>query len=137
MAHDAKIVLTMAPAAEAEARAAFERALRYDPTGCLTMDEIMDGAACFAVLHRDRPVLHYALAIEGEHAWLRAGVGAMPGVDLVRAVLPAIEDQARLCGCRTLGLATKRPGLVRKMARQGYHVIGLYGAGVSMQKVIQ
>ena len=49
-----------------------------------------------------------------------AAAGRIPGVDLTRHVLPAIEDLARSLGCQSVRLHTMRKGLIRKTVRHGY-----------------
>lgn len=47
-----------------------------------------------------------------------AAGGALAGIDLTAAIMPHIEKQ--FFGCDAISLHTARPGLARKLARQGY-----------------
>lgn len=51
-------------------------------------------------------------------AWVTVGVGHLPGFDLTAGVMPLIEQQ--LAGVDVLNVRTMRPGLVKKLEKQGY-----------------
>lgn len=82
-----------------------------------------DRLACALVLRVD----HTAAGSEGV---IVAAAGGEPGVDLTRDVLPAVEQL--FSGVRAIRIHTARPGLMKKLARQGYQ-----GAEVVLTKVIQ
>lgn len=78
----------------------------------------------------------YALRVvensAGATAWVIGAAGSLPGVDLTRAILPAIESHAGARGCDALAITTKRPGLVRKLKAAGYEV-----ASVNLRKILK
>lgn len=60
----------------------------------------------------------FVLRIDGDEGVIVAAAGAVPGVDLVADVVPEIEGMFR--GVRRIRIHTSRPGMVKKLARQGY-----------------
>ena len=110
---------------DAEARAAYYRAMRFDTTGGLeTLDDLLAGAELFEVLDGESIVLRYALRID-ERPCGREGViviasGNLPGFKLVEAFTPIIERQ--LAGVHYVRVDTKRKALARKLIGQGYEL---------------
>jgi hypothetical protein len=107
------------------ALAAYARAYRHDTSGGLaSLEEILTGAEFFEVVHAGLVVLRYALRVEhkanGSEGVIVAASGAMRGVDLTAAMLPAVEHQ--FTAVRSIRCDTARPGLVGKMAAHGYAV---------------
>lgn len=49
-------------------------------------------------------------------------VGSSPDLDMTKIMMNAIESQAALIGADWISCQTVRPGLVRKLARQGFAV---------------
>ena len=106
-------------------------ARKYDPLGgAVTLPDVLRGARLYALLdHAWRPAAVYALRRSGAEMWATAAAGRWRGVDLVRTMLPFIEEQARQAGAIRVCVATKRRGLLRKLARAGYVDGGPYGIG--------
>jgi hypothetical protein len=81
-----------------------------------------EGAQLFEVIAEGGRVGFYLLRIDrsavGCEGVLVAGAGALQGVDLIATLIPIIEKQFR--GCAAMRVHTARPGLARKLARQGY-----------------
>jgi len=50
-----------------------------------------------------------------------AAGGSLPGIDLTAAIMPHIERM--FVGCEAIAVHTERPGLVRKLNRQGYRTV--------------
>lgn len=81
------------------------------------------GAQLFAVMGEGgRQVAAFLLRVDREAARtvgvvVSAG-GALDGVDLTALCLPQIEKM--FFGCDVIRMHTERPGLVRKLASQGY-----------------
>ncbi len=117
---------------------ALAHATGYSPLGNRSLDAIVQGAQLYAVLDGPEPVLWYALHVQGCLAWITGAVGRLPHVDLTRSLLPFIEDQARAANAKRIGCSTKRRGLIKKLAAQGYAVSGPCGPdGYSMEKTLQ
>lgn len=89
--------------------------------------------ALLAVLSDGVPCCYVVLGLHGPSCRVAAASGRLPGYDLTRTVMPAIERAA--AGCRAVVLQTARPGLVRKLARMGYTAIA-GGFGPDQQHVI-
>lgn len=123
--------LTVHPSNLAEARGLLARAqLRGDTTaGAASLDEMCSGGQVFMVRDSGAPVLAYVLAMRDHAAarvcWVQAAGGGVKGVDLTGAVLPCIERQARTHGAGQVAITTRRPGLIRKLKKQGYSVTGV------------
>lgn len=104
--------------------------------GMLTLEETCRNALCFRVEAGGEVVGAYALQIlehaAGPVAWIKAAGGRLPGGDLTASLLPAIEAQLALYGVRCMAIQTRRLGLVKKLARQGY-----FSSGVTMRKILE
>lgn len=110
-----------------EARTALMRAMSYDTMGGLQgLEAVIDGGTLFEVTDGPigAPVLHYVLKVaqrtHGREGIILAAAGALPGFDLTRDYLPAVEHQFRAEGCAAVVLHTRRPGLKAKLEMQGY-----------------
>lgn len=77
----------------------------------------------------------YGLSFHDGIAWINAATGQ--GQGMTEIGLHVIEHQARAVGCRVVGFATVRPGLVRRARRCGYVIDGQAGRGWNLSKVIQ
>lgn len=104
---------------------------RTDTTGgTASIGELCAGHPAFELRDsQGRAVGAYVLAIRDHAAarvaWVMAAGGAVPGVDLTGAVLPCVERQARTLGAGQVAITTRRPGLIRKLKKQGYSVTGV------------
>ena len=90
-------------------------------TGTATPSQMLAGSQLFDVLIDGEKVLTYGVEIqrlEKVIAWITIGVGRLNGVDLTAVVLPVIEHQ--LAEADVIAIRTMRPGLVRKLNKQGY-----------------
>ena len=115
------------------ARAAYAAAYRPDRRtggGLGSMDAAMCNAQLFEVVYCGAVVGRYALRTvdhaNGREIVVVAAAGGLPGVDLVASVLPNIEKQG--AGADRMTLRTRRPGLVRKLKKQGW-VLDAYCMG--------
>ena len=115
------------------ARAAYATAYRPDREtagGLGSMDEAMRGAQLFEVVVAGVVVARYALRQDhyenGSEIVIVAAAGGLPGVDLVASLVPTIERQGAIADRMTM--RTRRPGLVRKMKKQGW-VLDAYCMG--------
>lgn len=82
---------------------------------------MLERSQIFHVLIEGQHVLTYGVEIDqGEKtvAWVTLAVGSLPGFDLTAGILPLIEKQ--LAGADVIAVRTMRPGLVKKLAKQGY-----------------
>lgn len=109
------------------ARAAYAPAFaaRCDTTGGLgSMEAALTGAHLFDVVVMGATVARYAIKqiqrAHGVEAYIVAAVGNLPGHDLVRTLEPEIVERCKAVD--RLKLSTRRPGLVKKMIRQGWVV---------------
>lgn len=59
---------------------------------------------------------------QGRELVIMASAGHLPGVDLVRLVLPFMEQLAIEEECCSVAFFTSRSGLVKKTAAQGYQI---------------
>jgi hypothetical protein len=107
------------------ARAAYAKAFdaRRDTTGGLgDMEACLAAAKLFDVKVGGETVLRYALQQvnwpHGVEVCIVGAAGSLPGVDLVRAFLPYIENQCRTADCLTV--QTQRRGVVKKLRAQGW-----------------
>ncbi len=73
-------------------------------------DEELIGAIFWRVETGDR----------GQEFVIVAASGELPGVDLIRSVLPTFETMARRAGTAFIRVHTARPGLVRRLGSMGY-----------------
>lgn len=99
-------------------------------SGDFSAADMVKGSACFAVtLDTGESVGGYAVRVvdcdAGAVAWIMGAAGRLPGVDLVRETLPAIEWQLQSNGIDALSLTTERRGLIRKLTRAGYQVVSV------------
>ncbi len=92
----------------------------------------MRNAQLFEVVCCGVVVGRYALRTvdhaNGREMIIVAAAGGLPGVDLVASVLPNIEQQGVSVGADRLTMRTRRPGLVRKLKKQGW-VLDAYCMG--------
>ena len=119
------------------ARAAYAAAYRPDREtagGLGSMDEAMRGAQLFEVVVAGVVVARYALRQDhyenGSEIVIVAAAGGLPGVDLVASLVPTIERQGAIADRMTM--RTRRPGLVRKMKKQGW-VLDAYCMGKTIK----
>ena len=119
------------------ARAAYATAYRPDREtagGLGSMDEAMRGAQLFEVVVAGVVVARYALRQDhyenGSEIVIVAAAGGLPGVDLVASLVPTIERQGAIADRMTM--RTRRPGLVRKMKKQGW-VLDAYCMGKTIK----
>lgn len=110
---------------DAEARDAYARILRHDPSGGLqSVDDMLRGAQLFEVARDDVIVGRYALRVDGwangSEGVIAAASGHLPGVDFVATVLPVIHDQFARAGLDTVKVITARKALVNKLLQVGY-----------------
>ena len=119
------------------ARAAYAAAYRPDREtagGLGSMDEAMRGAQLFEVVVAGAVVVRYALRQDhyenGSEIVIVAAAGGLPGVDLVASLVPTIERQGAIADRMTM--RTRRPGLVRKMKKQGW-VLDAYCLGKTIK----
>lgn len=91
-----------------------------------TVRELVSGCRLYVVLNDLTPVAFFSMAIESGRAHVQAAVGKCRGVRLVESVLPAVEVIARACGAKSIGMATRRRGLVRVLKKLGYEGDGGY-----------
>lgn len=119
--------VTVRPCSAAEARAWLLRALRHDTTAgaCSQADHEADCAFGLVVDATGTPCGAYSLRQSGQTLWVMQAGGDLGGVDLVREVLPGIEQGARAAGLDQIAITTRRRGLVRKMQRAGYQITGI------------
>ncbi|HEY0877150.1 MAG TPA: hypothetical protein VGE10_01735 [Zeimonas sp.] len=103
-----------------EARDAFERVERWN-TRARPIAEQLEGCRLVEVLASERVVGRVALDRVDDVGCVVAAVGSMPGHRLV-AVLPAIETM--FGDVRAVEIETKRRGMVRALALQGYELAG-------------
>lgn len=116
-------VLTIRPAGFDDVRALLARAAqRGDHTGgALSIEEACAGSITWAVENQaGQVVMAYATRPDRGVCWITAAGGDAPGVDLVRSVLPVMERQARAMDCSQIAVTTRRPGLVRKLKKNGF-----------------
>lgn len=111
------------------ARAAYARAFGHkcDTTGGLgSLDAALAGASLFDVVAGGAVVARYALKLmqraNGIEMFVVAAVGAMPGADLVASIGPHIELQGAASGAACVTVNTRRRGLVKKLAAQGWRI---------------
>lgn len=95
--------------------------------GLSTALEQLQESDCFVVCNSSgEKAAYYALqAIDrpgGREVVIVAAAGTIPGADLVRSVIPYIEQQ--VSGAKALTVHTRRRGLVAKLAAQGFRVDG-------------
>ena len=107
-------------------RAFSDTVSRYDTSGGLvTLGELLHGAMACEVLEGETPVAWFAVRgfqhATAQECELIVAAGAA-SIDLTRHVLPYIEQQVSPADALTI--YTRRPGLVRKLQRQGYRIDG-------------
>lgn len=95
--------------------------------GLENIADVISGSHAYRVVKDGEEIGAYCLRGQtlphGVVAWLVAGQGRAPGIDLTRDLLPEIERQAQ--DADFLAIQTTRPGLVKKLAAQGYAVGGI------------
>lgn len=105
------------------------RALRFDTGGTGgQVDDLVRGCLVFELLDGDCVVGAFAVQAadysDGRVLTVTAA-GGLPGFDLVGAMDAWMTLQAAgPAGARALTCTTRRPGLVRKLQKAGYHVAG-------------
>lgn len=117
------------------ARAAYAAAYsaRCDTAGGLgSMDAGMLGAQLFEVVVSGAVVARYALRLDqhtnGVEMVVVAAAGGASGLDLTASIVPTIERQGQGAGADRVTLRTRRPGLVKKLKKQGW-VLDAYCMG--------
>lgn len=104
--------------------------------GTVTAAEICRAGTTFKVQAEGKTIAAYNLQMawhdNARVAWVMAAGGHNPRIDITATVTPAIEAQARAWGATEVALNTRRPGLIRKMKKQGFVV-----TSVTMRKKIQ
>lgn len=84
--------------------------------------QVRDGAQLFEVMHDGAVVAAFVLRVD-RLACRTVGVvvaagGGLAGVDLTALIMPYIERM--FYGCDAIAVHTERPGLARKLSRQGF-----------------
>lgn len=87
-----------------------------------TAEQMAEGCHVLDVLAHGRIVGAVAIQIIGQHATITAAAGDGDGGECTGAELDLIEDSLLRRGVTHLTIKTKRPGLVRQMARCGYDI---------------
>lgn len=90
-------------------------------TRSVPIAEQLDGCALVEVEHAGRVVGRVALDRAGDVGYIVAAVGSLPGVWLSH-LAPAVE--ALFGDVRAVEVETRRRGMVRQLARQGYRLTG-------------
>lgn len=94
----------------------------------VSLADMCDGSECYEVRADGKPVMHYILR-RVQHSngrfdgFIMAAEGRCAGVDLTGTMVPFMERQ--LADCDYIEVQTKRRGLGRKLARQGYELGGV------------
>lgn len=123
MAHDPQ-ELTLQPAQWGEAAELLLPGALAGASLANVRDQVESGrASLFHVLSADQVVAAFVLRVDqiegrGPEGVIVAAAGGADGVDLVASCVPHIERLFR--GVSRYRFHTARPGLLRKMARQGY-----------------
>lgn len=104
------------------------RAIPHDvhDSGC-TPGELAAGQAVFELLDDGRQVGALALAVHDYSAGrvIRCGAaGGEPGHDLAGTMAAFLVHEAQRIGARSVTFETRRRGLVRRLAREGFKVSG-------------
>lgn len=82
-------------------------------------DEVRDGrAGLFGVCQGDTLGAVFVLRVDGDEGVIVAAAGEVPGVDMTAEVLPHVERI--FSDVRRIRIHTSRPGLAKKLTRQGY-----------------
>lgn len=106
----------LAPAMVHEPGVSVETLARLVKSGAGYLYEVRQGVELVAA---------YVLRLEpketGHEGVIVAAGGNLPGVSLIRTVLPVVED-VNMAGCDWVRVHTARPGMMRELARQGYKV---------------
>lgn len=104
------------------------RALAFDVhESAGTVAELAAGHAVFELVDEGRQVGALAVAVHDYSAGrlIRcAAAGGEPGHDLAGAMSGFLLSEARRIGARSVTFETRRPGLVRRLAREGFKVSG-------------
>lgn len=121
-----RVVNTTDPAAAIE----LLRAVEPHAVDGARAEEMAFGCALLDVIEEGQRVGAVAVEIEGERATITAA--ASRGVATWRE-LQMIEGQLKRMGIKRLGMFTKRPGLVRQLARRGYQPLRPWGTGFALE----
>lgn len=84
----------------------------------IILDVTTGAATLFVARLSGVAVLAYVLSVEGRQGVVQVAAGSLPGVDLTSVVLPEIEK--KFIGCDSVRIHTARPGLAKKLSKQGY-----------------
>lgn len=80
------------------------------------------GAELWHAKHKGQVIAAYVLRVdstpEGNEGVIVAAGGALAGFDLTANLLPHVERMFK--GCGSVRIHTARPGMAKKLARQGY-----------------
>lgn len=88
-----------------------------------SVHELAAGEAVFELMADGRLVGAFTLGVFDHGRELHCGAaGGLPGFDLVGTMTRFADHEARRIGARRLVCETKRPGLVRRLQREGYRV---------------
>lgn len=98
---------------------------KCDTTGGLSdVAACLEGAMLFDVIVNGQIVARYALQqfdrANGTEVCIKAAAGGLPGFDLTATITPVIEQQC--AAADSLMINTKRKGLAKKLARQGWTI---------------
>lgn len=81
-------------------------------------------ASLFRVSSQEKLVGYYVVRIDslnvGDELVIIAGAGKLPDFDLVAVMLPILEAQAEISGCKSVRIHTNRKGMVNKISRRGF-----------------
>jgi hypothetical protein len=102
-----------------EAARILQEAMPTEPVEVLRGQIEDAGAVLFRVSGADGLIGFYLLRVDPpDEGVFVAGAGAKPGIDLTALVVPLAEKQFK--GCASIRIHACRPGMARKLARQGY-----------------
>ena len=121
------------PVRPEHAAQAFAACRRFSPDGT-TPEQAAQRGDCYQ-LTTPGGRLVYSAAPMGDVYWVHAAAGT--GQGLTARGLAAIEYQAQQFGCRRVGFATIRMGLLRRAARLGYQIGQPYARGFTVFKDLQ
>lgn len=102
----------------ADPAAALHLLRQVEPYGDGTAEEMAEGCILLDVLDAGRPVGAVAVELRPPVATIKAAAAASPRVWVEH--LPELERGLRCAGVQWVGAFTRRAGLVRRMAAQGY-----------------
>lgn len=84
-----------------------------------TAEEMADGCALLDLVEEGEIVGAMAVGIDGDHATIHACVSR--GAAAFQS-LSVTEELLRRAGLRSVGVVTRRTGLIRRLIKQGYRV---------------